>query len=61
MPKIEIVEIKSGKVLDTVETNHAQGGVVYEKFIAGLERKVDLDRFFIRESDDPLPKSSRKV
>lgn len=51
MAVIKIVETKSGKVADTIETSHKPDSVPYDKFLDGLYRKVDLDRFHIVEED----------
>lgn len=51
MPVIKIVETKTGKVADTIETNHKPGSRPYDQFLAGLYRKVNFDRFHIVEED----------
>lgn len=45
--KIEIVELKTNKVERTIIT-YKQGSM-YNRLIDGLHRKVDLERFYIRE------------
>lgn len=49
MPKVEIVNTETGEVAHTIETHHEPGTKQYELFLDGLYRKVDFERFYVRE------------
>lgn len=50
MTTIEIVDQKSGEVVHTLTTEYT--GRQLDKLLDGMYQRVDLDRFFIRTSDE---------
>lgn len=47
-PRIEVVEIASGKVVHTIKLGQTSERYV-ERVLAGLLRNLDTERFFARE------------
>ena len=48
---IEVVEISTNEVIDTIEINPPRKNV--EKTLMGLLRNMDTDRYFAREVETP--------
>lgn len=46
----DIIETATGEVVKTVETSYVGGAL--DRFLAGLYRKVDLDRFHVVEREE---------
>lgn len=49
MPEVHLVDQKTNTRVITFEVQFPKGSPNYEKFMSGLTRKVDFDRFYIEQ------------